>query len=88
MFLFSKIFQLTILYKTIISNLSLVCWNGKLITSNELTPDPWRSDKVTIKPCIATFQFSLFIDPETAEEYVVRRDECVNVLPGILRKVQ
>ncbi|XP_068744058.1 PRELI domain-containing protein 2-like [Montipora capricornis] len=26
------------------------------------------------------------IDPETAEEYVVRRGECVNVLPGILRK--
>ncbi|XP_068744049.1 PRELI domain-containing protein 2-like isoform X2 [Montipora capricornis] len=27
------------------------------------------------------------IDPETAEEYVVRRGECVNVLPGILRKL-
>ncbi|XP_068744052.1 PRELI domain-containing protein 2-like isoform X2 [Montipora capricornis] len=26
------------------------------------------------------------IDPETAEEYVVRRGDCVNVLPGILRK--
>ena len=63
-------------------------WNGNLITPNEVTPVPWKSDKVTIRPCIATFQVSLFLDPETAEEYVVRRGECVNVLPGILRKVQ
>ena len=29
----------------------------------------------------------LHVDPETGEEYLLRRGECVNVLPGILRKV-
>lgn len=27
------------------------------------------------------------IDPQTGEEYVLRRGECVNVLPGILKKL-
>ncbi|CAH3189180.1 unnamed protein product [Porites evermanni] len=27
------------------------------------------------------------VDPETGEEYMIRRGECVNVLPGILKKV-
>lgn len=27
------------------------------------------------------------IDPETGEEYMLRRGECVNVLPGILKKL-
>ena len=30
----------------------------------------------------------LLLDPETGEEYMIRRGECVNVLPGILKKVQ
>lgn len=28
-----------------------------------------------------------FTDPQTGEEYMLRRGECVNVLPGILKKV-
>ena len=30
----------------------------------------------------------LLLDPETGVEYMIRRGECVNVLPGILKKVQ
>ena len=38
--------------------------------------------------CLFCFFFFLFFeDPETGEEYLLRRGECVNVLPGLLKKV-
>lgn len=33
------------------------------------------------------FGFCDLEDPETGEEYMLRRGECVNVLPGFFKKV-